>query len=257
MKMHWTSVGLTLVLLAAVVGVGRADYMTGFETSDDPGYIVGNTVVGVDGWEEKLSAANDITSDTLSKTGTQCLRVGYLDTASQAGTYHPLSLDTSGGKLVRVEGYIAQDATNPSKEGLFYVGSGTSTSSSNSSMQVWFDRSYNGNPTLLYKDGGTTMSAGTYTAGEYYHIVGLLDVESDTCDLTITGPGINLSVEDLAFRRTASAVEWINIQSYTPSGMAGGYMYADDVSITVVPEPTTMCLLGFGAAGVLLRRRKK
>jgi hypothetical protein len=46
------------------------------------------------------------------------------------------------------------------------------------------------------------------------------------------------------------------IQSFGPGATDTGISYVDDVSFTVIPEPSTLSLLGLGALALAIRRRR-
>ncbi len=46
------------------------------------------------------------------------------------------------------------------------------------------------------------------------------------------------------------------VQSFSTSPLGAGTVYLDDVSLTLVPEPSSMALLALGGAALLLRRRQ-
>ncbi len=243
-------VAVTALMFAMVLsGIAFGDIVTGFETSDNAGYVVGQTVAGVDGWKAKENADWMVISDDLPYAGEQSLRVGQV-APKVATTYREVDLDISAGVYPVLDVQIAVDSTNAPNEGLIYLGSGGNIGTANAAVQVWFDRN-SGN--LLYKDGASTMTIGAYTAGEYYHVRAEIDMQNYTFDLTVTGAGIDYSQSDIAFRNNMDSIEWVCINSWTNSSVNGGYIYVDNLSI--VPEPGT-CALLTGAAFLLGRRRR-
>ena len=61
-------------------------------------------------------------------------------------------------------------------------------------------------------------------------------------------------VTALTMEAPAGAVTLDHAWLYSWKGDAGDGAYVDDVSVTAVPEPMTLCLLGLG--GLMLRRKK-
>ncbi|HPS53181.1 MAG TPA: PEP-CTERM sorting domain-containing protein, partial [Phycisphaerae bacterium] len=55
---------------------------------------------------------------------------------------------------------------------------------------------------------------------------------------------------------TTSARTVLNAIRFNPQGTTGGQTYIDDISLTIVPEPTAMMLLGLGSIGVLIGRKR-
>lgn len=243
-------VALAAALFAMVFsGTAFADIVTGFETSDNEGYVVGQTVDNVDGWKAKETAAWMVTSDTLPYAGEQSLRVGQV-APKVVTVYRNVNLNTSAGVNPVFDVQMAVDATNAPNEGLIYLGSGGNIGTGNAAMQVWFDRN-SGN--LLYKNGASTVTIGAYTAGEYYHVTAELDMQNYTFDLNVTGAGIDYAQSDVAFRNNMDNIEWLCINSWTNSSVDGGYIYVDELS--VVPEPGT-CMVLAGMAFVCGYRRR-
>lgn len=245
----------SLAKMVAIVGLvsmvlpcaAYADYLTGFESSD--GFVAGQTVNGVGGWTVKEQPTYCIASDSLPYSGLQSLQVGTTE-KKVCSVWHEITPATSATGSMRFEARVAVGADAAPLEGLLYLGSGASISSSNAAVQVWFDRN-GGN--LLYKDGSTTKTIGAYTAGQYYHVVADIDLQSDKFDLTVVGQGVNFSSQGVAFRKTTDVIDWICVNSYTSSTANGGHLFVDDVS--VVPEPGTLVVLATGAAAMIRRRR--
>jgi hypothetical protein len=46
------------------------------------------------------------------------------------------------------------------------------------------------------------------------------------------------------------------IQSFGPGATDSGIAFVDDVSFAVIPEPSTMALLGLGTLALVIRRRR-
>ena len=108
----------------------------------------------------------------------------------------------------------------------------------------------------------------TYTpgAGQYSKMNVAMDT-SDTGSLTTLGSSLitwtgdsdaamTAVVDYSAYKATQGAASWVKITFSTQAAnwdTTGAY-YIDNVRL-VVPEPTTICLLGLGALGLCRRRR--
>ena len=152
-----------------------------------------------------------------------------------------LSAPVSGATFT---GYIARSSVltqNPAQLVGFWVGA-----SSGQSLFVQVDNT----GAVLYRYGGDTQETGvTLAAGEWLKAS------------VYAGPeGALISINDVAYPPAFSpywdaAFDIKGAWAGSGWGNAGGQWYYDDCSVTVVPEPTTIALLGLGVVS-LLRRKK-
>lgn len=252
MKTNWKHVGLPLVLLAAVVGVSRADYVTGFETSDNPGYVAGSTIDGVDGWTKTngLTTDNLVTSDVVN-SGTQAMRLGRNTGGTAAWASASKTIDALDDSHVIADVYMASQAD---VVGSYIYFGGSTAATANAAAQFGFT---SGNQ-LRYRDGSSDVVVPdvTYQANTYYHFVADIDLVNKAYDLTITGPGITnaITITGVAFRNSGvDEIGWVIALNSSASGAPNRLLWVDDLSIT--PEPATMALLSLGTVGLLRRRR--
>jgi hypothetical protein len=101
--------------------------------------------------------------------------------------------------------------------------------------------------------GSGTVVADDYTSASLYNYGEI--VASGTLDTTITYDVTAQILDDLSNSRSYSS-----FRLYWPaadgSGTVGRFIGAPELVITTVPEPVTMCLLGLGAAGMFIRRKR-
>ena len=98
-----------------------------------------------------------------------------------------------------------------------------------------------------------SFAVGGYNGDDHLGSVQVYDVVRDAYDLDETFDIVGSFGDDMvyhSFQFNASNTE-LELHLLNPAGHATGY---DDVSIVLIPEPATMCLLGLG--GLLLRRRR-
>ena len=230
----------SLVSVGLLVGMTQAEQVhIGFETTDNAGYIVGNTIVGVNGWTLSAGTASKSTvRSDLVHGGSQALRI-----ASQSVCSKTLTEDF--GSLVQTDVYLAMDATGNTGEAWVYF-----QDNGSKAVQIGFS---GGN--LCYNDG-TAHTIGAYAEDVFYHVQATVNFSTDKWNLHVTGGSIDQSYTNLAFRDGATPNN-IN-QIVTNSYNATKGFYVDDVSI--VPEPASLLMLGCGGlvtAMVLWCRRRR
>ncbi|MBN1555354.1 MAG: PEP-CTERM sorting domain-containing protein [Phycisphaerae bacterium] len=244
------------VALALVLGLattGWAGLVTGFETTDDPGYVSGNTYIGVDGWVMHTPAGpvagEMVTTNTLVAGGAQA---GVIDAATCAvnrafNVFTPIT-----DSLVHCEVSLAMTRDgSETPMAYFYIGEDSMYYSYNPGKYTAAQVGFSGTD-ISIRNGGSYVSAGTYTFGEYYTFSMDIDMIAGTYDVTITGDGINTTLTDMGFRGTLTDVDAISGVCFLNT-VIGTQSYMDDV---VIPEPATLVLLGVGGLGFCARKRK-
>ena len=150
--------------------------------------------------------------------------------------------------------------------GTFDAG-GTGWTFSGGSDNYYWDSS-KGNPgASVVLDYPATMSQTIYglTPGVTYAVSGdykgIFDVAGDGLGVTIDGTskyfsGYHINWGSFSFTFTADTASTVLSLSSGQNGISDIYRL-DNVAITVVPEPSSLCLLGLGGiAGLLFLRRK-
>jgi len=80
----------------------------------------------------------------------------------------------------------------------------------------------------------------------------IFPAETTTFTIAFTGTGVTES--DFTTEKSVGQMESLAAAKFVP---VGDGMSARGATFTVVPEPATLALLGLGAAGVLLRKKRK
>lgn len=249
-----------LALAAGMVGTAQADYITGFESSDHAGYVVGETIHGVDGWfipgtwDETPTSAAVINSPVAS--GTQALHFQRISTGR--GARIAREFDAVVGDSVEVRASLAwgRSGTQELVSNFLFVGDDSVISNpANAAVQVGFRYIEDGaaKPVYFHYYDGASLERVEVAApneGEYYDIVAVVDMTTGTYDLSIAGSNINVTIEGIAFRDAdTSAINNVLIAS----NVRESWTRVDNLAL--VPEPATIGLLGVGALLAVGRRR--
>ena len=231
---------LTIPLQAGVI------YSTGFE---NPPFTTGN-LTGQDGWQV-FGAGTPQVETTLVKSGTQAVEVQG-NTGGQTGPFHS---DATSATMVDLSADI-------------YLASGTSQSE-------WqfaglggpglgpfiggIDTNPINNTVFLITNGFPTV--GNFTRDTWHHVDLLFDFNTQTYTFTLDG---TLLASNVAFCGDNGPCAGGHVNSYgngffdafsDPSQNDVGYL--DNYSVSDVPEPSSILLLGSGLAGALGRLRRK
>ncbi len=258
--MMWKQMTRGLALLLGSAGVAQADYMTGFETSNDAGYVVGQPLDGIDGWVQ-LQGTNDgatvVGAPSPVNSGTQAARFVMTSNPSRAAR----AFDALSGNTVVLDFSLAFERTGNATTSYSYVFFGDSSDllpgggvPEAAAVMVGFRR-VNNTDQVVYRDGGSYVALGAAEANAYYRFVAHVDLAANTYDLTVTGSNINTTVEDITFRDSNDVDEISGMMVIPYSGEASLYM--DDVSVGLIPEPGSMTLVGTGALLLLSRGRRR
>jgi hypothetical protein len=100
---------------------------------------------------------------------------------------------------------------------------------------------------------GTTFVA-EITSGTFDTILGLFDDAGTCIDYNDDWNGLLSRLEGIV---PASGSLNLAVTGYADYNFIGEHSLAGDYTLTVTPEPATLCLMGAGAIGMLLRRRRK
>ncbi len=247
-----------------------ADFVTGFEASD--GYSDGNTIVGIQNWENTGAGTNSRGIATSSPVppganeGSLFARVK--DWNNTDGTF---SSEFSEEERIGSEGqtytcYVTvwmSAHTTHSGMGLFYVqGSGHALVTDTAAVFGFWNSSF------TYNTGGSYVSTGSFTPDVWYKFEAVLYGDGNgngTWDLTISEGDLSEPIvrTNLTYRAghhggSVPYIGCVSMFSSKGSGNASG-MNADDGDIyfdgiSVTPEPTIVMILLLGAGFARLVR---
>lgn len=250
------------IIVIVMTAAASASYVTDFESNDNAGYVIGETVHGVDGWYvpgdwDKTPGSAEIVDSPVA-SGSQALYFRRYDTSRGARLARQfdgiaddkviVSLSMGWGRTGMLEKvanrlYFGDSSTtvNPSNAevivGFKYV-------EDNGDMPVYFHY-YNGNQEVC-------VDIASPNKNELYNVMAVIDMVAKTYDLTITGSNLDVTIEDVSFRNgEASEINTMMMLS----NVRDTWTVVDNLS--VVPEPGSLSLLSTGVVSMFLRRRNK
>lgn len=208
------------------------------------------------GWGDVVTPNNDVIATDIVKSGQQSLKM----MRSGTNIAQVVAMGTSGTLAGGIDLTISQDVYLPWWNGTFggscenYFGSPAKSGwSINGSAKIAYYQNGVATPTAV---GAERNAWNNYTM--VFHLVSLGGTKFDgTWDFSvknaagttyITQTGLTIGQFDLGdlFPR---------LYMYAGSTWSSNVVYYDNISMTVVPEPATMSILGLGLLG-LLRRKK-
>lgn len=236
--------GLVILAVGAVTVYGNLVYGTGFES---PTFNTGQ-LSGQDGWiSNNLGTNLPVVQSSLSLSGSQA---GYTprgtDTGSTLETWKGI---TGSSGLVEVDIQLRVDdmASSGGFFDAFYIYQ-TSFSSERATIMYFRD---NGNITVF--DGGSEQTVGTWTRDTWHDVEFLFDTDNQLFDLSIDGSPVASNYDFLD--SSVTNIAGVAVQEY--GGLTGGGIYYDDLSVNIIPEPTTMSLIALAGLVLLGRRQFK
>jgi len=108
-----------------------------------------------------------------------------------------------------------------------------------------------GSGEVLFRQPSTDTVIGTIVLGAWNTVRVVGDLATDKADVFFNG---SLAESNLDFRNAVSSFDALQFDS--SSGLTGD-LFIDDVSVTVIPEPASLALLGLGGAVMLSGRRRR
>jgi hypothetical protein len=233
---------LAWLALAATPLHAGVIYATGFES---PAFSVG-TIQGQDGWSTFNSPAASTVQNTVAAAGTQAVRVDG-SVGGQHGAYY--STGTAAASLLLSADLLLSSASSQSAWQFAAIGPGL----------VGFAGGFN----II---NGTTIQAitagfpviGTLARDVWNHLDIYLDFDLQQTTIVLNGSTL---ASGLAFcgdngpcaGASVAALGTILFDSFG-SGQDAGYM--DNLSLSTVPEPGTLALVGAAVLGAMQSRRR-
>ncbi len=264
---------------------GATAMMTGICSGQFSAADYANNPLYAGGWSAGQNGGYGFTAWSFNNTSGSPIQQGMNSTSpyNQLGTawtlYNPNG-GLSGGDVARAGRGFAP----------LQVGQTLSTVIDNPTQRAFY-RGYtvvlsHGTDNIAYGGAGSQLEVGTF---EYYHYgkwyttstwgggwgpwTSLYDTDTSRgmkLDITMTSatgyhlvmtpldnPGIAYS-EDATWNLPAEPVNWITFQLYntTTDPAAPTDFYIKSLTISEVPEPSTLALIGLGSAGLLFLRRR-
>lgn len=238
--------------------------------NQNPPYVPGNTVIGVDGWQSyTLHSGNDTDVMIVENPNDSSRNILRLISSRPAGAgangYH----STINQTISPVQGKVQVNALM----GITWSSTTAGLPASiffNTTSNTPFEFGFTPNLGLFYATAGadaahrvSILPISEVKSGYLYSFEIIMDFENKTTDFYVTGLDVNdqivdLSFEGLSFRPGSLSATGINNVFISNRRGDRLTMYVDSISIQAIPEPSTVAAL-IGALGLLIvfLRRKK
>ncbi len=258
------SLAASLVALVATAPWASAAVLWS-TTFTEPPYTVGETVVGKQGWVLTNSTTGDaqdasLVSHANAANGTALQIRSSATSGSIRRTWISNTFEKVAGNQVAVTLSAAYQWTGSSVNG---VGISFTEDDSNSPVILNFTAteglSFNG----TYADlaSNVILPVAQMVQNQFYTFKFVFDFEEHTFSLTVEGAATPFSVEGVGFRN-GKAQTMTGIETLKFNNNRGDYIqyYVDSVSVTAVPEASSLAMLGVGGifllGGVLRHQRR-
>ncbi len=222
----------TDVLVSSLAPSTGNKYVNGFEQSNHSGYVVWQTIEGMDGWRRLSGKAENCTiCDNPVHDGNQSLRV------ERSETRFCRRFSEDFGDRVLVDVHLAMDDASNTGETYVYFGTRglcTEDTVSNADVvvQIGFCDGF-----IAYRGDAGAKHIGKYVSGAFYRFTAAVNLAEGTWNLRITSdddPDFTpVGITDIGFRGAdARVIEAVLVNNFT----ATKDIYIDDISVIALPD---------------------
>jgi hypothetical protein len=209
------------------------------------GHFIASSTGNADGLDN--GTVGGVASDGDIDTGGEAWGM-YANSGQTAGAVRPLS----GGSL-SVGQTITLDFDNGYIDNGSVVGIGLQNSSGENVWEAFF---VGGNSSYQFnQSGGVTNTAVGYTDEGLSIAFTLTGASTYSATITTLGGASDTISGSLLSPAGGSSVDQIRIFNFNAGSGGSANVYAN--SLQVIPEPTTMAMMGIGLAGAFLARRRR
>ena len=179
----------------------------------------------------------------------QSVSLGEVGDFIQANFDFTISGGNTGNRVARF-GFFQSGATDDASVGYFIAGSPQSASGNNTILSV--DSSTTANPFYTAGlSGGTSTVVGSGTLAAQFRVE-----RTSATQVTLTGSWAGTTISPVVHTVGASSAVgidelWFGVQNRSST------FVIDNLSVTAIPEPGTLALMGIALGSLLLFRRRK